>query len=162
MSAPKTQLQQLTEFLLSSLKPYVKANSIDAWQEGGTLILSSEDLGNGGYQVAKWKHRAVIFIENFPHLKVAPYNLLAMLAAFLLDSNWPRDELGLEDPTLDIDVVSNDNATVIIEVELLDNIDLLPDENGPVLFNGSRYSVALVPVYIAEEINVQVAPGGDQ
>lgn len=162
MSAPKTQLQQLTEFLLGSLKPYVKANSIDAWQEGGTLILSSEDLGTGGYQVAKWKHKAVIIIENFPHLKVSPYNLLAMLAAFLLDSNWPRDELGLEDPTLDIDVVSNDNATVIIEVQLLDNIDLIPDANGPVLFNGSRYSVAMVPVYVAEEIDVQVMPGGDE
>lgn len=160
MSAPKTQLQQLTEFLLSSLKPYVKANNIDAWQEGGTIILSGEDLGTG-YQVAKWKHNAVIVIEKFPHLKVAPYNLLAMLAAFLLDSNWQRDELGLQDPALDIDVVSDDNATVIIEVELVDNIDLLPDANGPVLFNGNRYSVELVQINVAETVDVQVVPGGE-
>jgi hypothetical protein len=161
MSESKTQLQQLTEFLLSSLQPYVTANTIDAWQEGGTIILSGEDLGTG-YQVAKWKHRAIIVIENFPHLKVAPYNLLAMLAAFLLDSNWPRDELGLEDPTLDIDPISNDNATVIIEVELVDNIDLIPNASGPVLFNGNRYSVDMVVVNVAEEINVQVVPGGDE
>lgn len=160
MSAAKTQLQQLTEFLLLSMQPYVKANNVDAWQEGGTLILSGEDLGTG-YQVAKWKYNAVIAIENFPHLKVAPYNLLAMLAAFLLDSAWPRDELGLADPKLDIDVISDDNATVIIEVELLDNIDLIPNANGPVLFNGSRYSVALVEINVAEEITVQVVPGGD-
>lgn len=161
MSAPKTQLQQLTEFLLNSMQPYVTANSIDAWQEGGTLILSGEDLGTG-YQVAKWKHNAVIMIENFPHLKVAPYNLLAMIAAFLLDSDWPRDVHGLADPTLDIDIISSDNATVIIEVELMDNIDLLPDNNGPVRFNGSRYSVELAPVYVAETIDVQVVPGGDE
>ncbi|MDZ7869735.1 MAG: phage tail protein [Rheinheimera sp.] len=161
MSAAKTQLQQLTEFLLCSLQPYVTANTIDAWQEGGTIILSGEDLGTG-YQVAKWKHRAIIAIENFPHLKVAPYNLLAMLAAFLLDSNWPRDELGLEDPTLDIDVVSNDNATVIIEVELVDNIDLIPNASGPVLFNGNRYSVESVVINVAEEVTVQVVPGGDE
>lgn len=155
----KTQLQQLTEFLLQSMQPYVTANSIDAWQEGGTLILSGEDLGTG-YQVAKWKHNAVIAIENFPHMQVAPYNMLAMLAAFLLDSGWKRDEFGLTDPTLDIDIISSDNATVIIEVELLDNIDLLPDETGPVLFNGNRYRVATVLVNTAEEVDVQTLPGG--
>lgn len=160
MSAQKTQLQQLTEFLLSSLKPYVKANSIDAWQEGGTIMLSGEDLGTG-YQVAKWKHSAVIVIEHFPHLRVPPYNLLAMLAAFLLDSNWPRDELGLQDPALDIDVVSDDNATVIIEVELVDNIDLVPDANGPVLFDGTRYSVAQVQINVAESFDLQVETGGE-
>ena len=160
MSQNKTQLQKVTEFLLTGMQPYVTANSIDAWQEGGTLILSGEDLGTG-YRVAKWKHNAVIAIENFPHLKVAPYNLLALLAAFLLDSGWPRDEHGLTDPTLEIDVISSDNATVIIEVELMDDIDLIPDDSGPVLFDGARYSVALVPVNVAETVSVQLLPGGD-
>lgn len=156
---PKTQLQQLTEFLLSGMKPFVTANSIDAWQDGGKLIISGEDLGIG-FQVAKWKHNAVILIENFPHHKVNPYSLLAMLAAFLIDSGWPRDEYGLQDPTLDIDIISSDNATLVIEVELMDDIDLLPDDSGPVLFNGSRYTVALVPVNVAESIDVQVVSGG--
>lgn len=160
MSQNKTQLQKVTEFLLTGMQPYVTANSIDAWQEGGTLILSGEDLGTG-YRVAKWKHNAVIAIENFPHLKVAPYNLLALLAAYLLDSGWPRDEHGLTDPTLEIDVISSDNATVIIEVELMDDIDLIPDDSGPVLFDGARYSVALVPVNVAETVSVQLLPGGD-
>lgn len=157
--ASKTQLQQLTEFLLSGMQPFVTANSIDAWQDGGTLILSGEDLGMG-YQVAKWKHNAVILIENFPHHQVAPYNLLAMLAAFLLDSGWPRDEYGLQDPTLDIDIISKDNATIVIEVQLMDDIDLIPDDAGPVRFNGNRYNVALVPVNVAESIDAQVVPGG--
>lgn len=161
MSAQKTQLQLLTEFLLSSLQPYVTANSIDAWQEGGTLILSGEDLG-AGFQVAKWKHNAVITIENFPHLKVAPYNLLAMVAAYLLDNDWKRDEFGLTDPTLDIDPISTDNTTVIIEVQLMDNIDLIPDVTGPVLFNGGRYKVAMVPVNVAEDLDVQPIPPGDE
>lgn len=154
-----TQLQKITEFMLQGMQPYVTANSIDAWQEGGTLILNSEDLG-AGFRVAKWKHNAVVVIENFPHRKVAPYNLLAMLAAFLLDSGWPRDEFGLSDPALDIDIISKDNATVIIELELLDDIDLIPDEAGSVLFNGARYSVAAVPVNVAEDVDVKTQPGG--
>ncbi|MGI2146259.1 phage tail protein [Shewanella frigidimarina] len=150
-----TQLQQLAEFLLSNLSPLVKANDIDAWQENGTLILSGEDKGADGYQVAKWKHSAVIALERFPHRRVNPYNLLAMVAAFLIDSNWQRDEYGLEDPQLDIDVVSKDHATVLIELQLLDDIDLIPDETGPVPFNGERFRVSLVPLNIAETVDVQ-------
>tara|TARA_R110002033_G_scaffold12384_2_gene37586 strand:+ start:694 stop:1194 length:501 start_codon:yes stop_codon:yes gene_type:complete len=150
-----TQLQQLTAFLLTSLSPIVKSNDLDAWQENGTLILNGEDKGSDGYQVAKWKHNAVIALERFPHRRINPYNLLAMVAAFLIDSDWQRDEYGLDDPQLDIDVVSKDHATVLIEVQLIDNIELLPDPNGPVLFNGENYRVSLVPLNIAETVDVQ-------
>lgn len=161
MSQTKTQLQQVTEFLLAGLTPFVKANQIDAWQENGQLIISSEDLGDGGYRIAKWKHNAVIAFEKFPHKKVNPYNLLAMLAAFLHDSGWPRDQFGLADPTLDIDPNSTDSVLVLVELELLDDVDLIPDANGPVLFMGNRYRVALVPVNVAETVDVQVQTGGD-
>ncbi|WP_372942761.1 phage tail protein [Shewanella sp.] len=159
MSQTTTQLQQLAEFLLASLSPLVKANDLDAWQENGTLILSGEDKGNDGYQVAKWKHNAVIALERFPHRRVNPYNLLAMVAAFLIDSNWQRDEYGLDDPQLDIDVVSKDHATVLIEVQLMDDIDLIPDDNGPVLFDGERFRVSLVPIDFAETVDVQQKTG---
>ena len=152
----KTQLQQLTEFLLASLSPIVKANNIDAWQERGTLILSGEDKGIDGYQVAKWKHSAVIALENFPHRKINPYILLALISAYLIDSDWPRDEYGLDDPEIDVDVTSKDNTTVLIEVQLMDDIELIPDDNGPVPFNGGRYRVSLVPINIAESVDMQV------
>ncbi|QYK02439.1 phage tail protein [Shewanella psychrotolerans] len=157
----KTQLQQLTEFLLASLSPIVKANNIDAWQERGTLILSGEDLGANSYQVAKWKHSAVIAIEKFPHRKVNPYSLLAMVAAYLIDSGWSRDEPQLADPQIDIDEESADTTTVLIEVELLDDIELVPDVNGPVLFNGARYRVTQAPLYIAETVDTVVSVQGD-
>ena len=104
----------------------------------------------------------MIAIEQFPHRKFNAYNLLAMLPAFLLDSGWPRDEYGLADPQLDIDVVSKDHAMVLIELELIDDIDLIPDANGPVSFNGARYRVALVPVDVAETADVQTRPEGAQ
>lgn len=151
----QTQLQQLTDFLKQSLSPIVKTNDLDAWQEGGTLILNGEDKGNDGYQVAKWKHNAVIALERFPHRRINPYNLLALLAAFLIDSNWNRDEYGLDDPQLDIDIISKDHATVLIEVQLIDDIELLPDDNGPIQFNGQRFRVSLVPLNIAETVDVQ-------
>lgn len=154
--AKKTKLQQLTAFLLTSLSPVIKANDIDAWQERGTLVLSGSDNGQDGFEVAKWKHSAVIAIEKFPHRKINPYNLLAMVSAFLLDSGWPRDEYGLEDPELDIEVISKDNATILIEVMLIDDIDLIPHEQGPVYFNGQRFYVSLASTDFAETVSVSV------
>lgn len=157
----KTKLQQLTEFLLSSLTPIVKKNDIDAWQERGNLILSGEDKGQNGYQVAKWKHTAVIAIENFPHRQVNPYNLLAMVSAFLIDSEWPRDEYGLDDPEIDIDIISKDNATVLIDVMLIDNIELIPNPKGAVLFNGERFDVSIAPIDYAESVDIELKEQND-
>jgi len=157
----KTKLQQLTEFLLTSLSPVIKANDIDAWQERGTLVLSGSDNGQNGFEVAKWKHSAVIAIEKFPHRKINPYNLLAMVSAFLLDSGWPRDEYGLDDPELDIEVISKDNATILIEVMLIDDIDIIPHEQGPILFNGQQYYVSLAATDFAESVNVSVNANGE-
>jgi hypothetical protein len=152
----KTKLQLLGEHLLKSLSPIIKTNNIDAWQENGTLILSGEDRGEGGYQVAKWKHTGVIAIENFPHRRIAAYSLLAMVAAFLIEHDSDRDNYQLADPEIDIDEISSDNATVIIDVELIDNIELIPDDDGPVFFNGTRYKVDIAPVNLAENVDVNV------
>ena len=152
----KTQLQQVTEFLLTSLNAVITRNNIDAWQEHGTLKLNGQDKGQDGYLVAKWKHSAVIAIEKFPHRKVNRYNLLALVSAFLLDSEWQRDELDLADPELNIDVISEDNATILIELELVDDIELVPHPQGPVQFNEQKYYVSLAPIEVAESVSVSV------
>ena len=157
MSQNKPQLQLLTEFLTSSLAPVVKKNNIDAWQERGTLIINGEYLGKQSYQVAKWKHTGVISVENFPQRRIDPYNLLALISAFLISSEWPRDEYGLTDPKIDIEEISHDNATVLIELQLIDNIEIIPNANGPILFNGERYKVALAQIDIAEDVSVASA-----
>lgn len=152
----KTQLQKLGEHLLKSLQPVIKTNNIDAWQESGTLIINGEDRGENGYQVAKWKHTGVIVIENFPHRRIAAYSLLAMVAAFLIDHDNERDIYQLNDPEIDIDEISSDNATVIIDVELIDNIELIPDVDGPIFFNNDRYKVDIAPINFAENVDVTV------
>lgn len=156
MSQTITQLQQLTEFLQQSLKGAIHANNIDAWQERGTLHGIGDDRGQDGYAIAKWKYTGVIAIEKFPHRRVNPYNLLALISAFLIDSNWERDNFGLDDPEIEIDVVSKDNATIMIDVQLIDDIELIPNESGPILFNGARYHVSLAPISIAENVDVNI------
>jgi 23S rRNA-/tRNA-specific pseudouridylate synthase len=152
----KTKLQQLGEYLLKSLKPVIKTNNIDAWQESGTLIINGEDRGENGYQVAKWKHTGVIAIENFPQQRINAYNLLAMVAAFLIEHDSERDVYQLSDPEIDIDEITSDNATVLIELELIDDIEIIPDPQGPIFFDGQRYKVDIAPINLAENVDVNV------
>lgn len=163
-SAQKTQLQQITEDLLASLSPIIQANDIDAWQEAGTLLLGSDDLGNG-YRVGQWKHTAVIFIECFPHKRINPYNLLASIGIFFNSQEWAneRESLGLADPSIDIDIdpSSKDNAKIVIELELIDNIDIAPNAQGPLLFNGERYSVGLASIDVATEFELEGSIGDE-
>ncbi len=147
MNKPAHQL--LTAYLLKNLTGLVHANDIDAWQEEGELLLNPTDLGNG-YQIAKWKFKAVINIEKFPHRKANPYSLLALLACYLVENGEERDTYGLRDPELDIDAQSKDSSMIEITVDLMDDINIVPDENGSIVFHGERYRVDTVPIDIAE------------
>lgn len=153
MSQQQTKLQQLCQYLATSLTPAVKANDIDAWQERGQLIISGEDLGEG-FCLAKWKYSATVLIERFPHQKINPYTLLALMASWLITQNEERDEWGMADPDIDIDIISDDNCTIIIDVELMDDIEIIEDQQGPIEFIGKRYRVATVPIYLAESAEV--------
>jgi len=155
MSQTISKLQQLCEYLSQNMQPYVKQNDIDGWQGGGELMINTENLGLGGYLLAKWKYDAVIEIERFPHRKVNPYNLLAMVAVWLIANDESRDEYELQDPDFDIAVISKDQAQITIELDFIDNIELLPDEQGPIEFNGERYRVSLVPINVAENAELQ-------
>lgn len=157
----KTQLQLISEFLLASLGSTIKANDIDAWQEHGTLVISAEDKGLQGFMLAKWKHTAVISIERFPHRKLNPYSLLAMVAAYLIDNGADRDTYQLADPEFDIDVISKDHAQVLIQLELMDDIEVIPDANGAIAFNNQQYRIDIAPVNVAETIDTVVTIASD-
>ena len=148
--------QQLAQYLLDNLKGLVKSNDIDAWQEEGELMLNPSDLGNG-FQVAKWKYKAVISIEKFPHRKTNPYNLLALLACYLVEHGEERDTYELKDPTIDIDVQSKDSSEIEITAWLIDEIEIVPDPSGSIVFMGERYRVDMVPVDIAENAEFEQA-----
>lgn len=155
MSQTISKLQQLCDYLCQGMNPYVKPNDIDGWQGGGQLMINTEDLGLNGCLLAKWKYDAVIEIERLPHRKVNPYNLLGMIAVWLIEEDADRDDYGLSDPDLDITVISKDHAQVTIELDLIDDIELVPDEQGPIRYLGERYRISLVPINIAESAELQ-------
>ncbi|WP_146449931.1 phage tail protein [Vibrio kanaloae] len=147
----KTKLEHLTDYIVSHLNSSVLDNKIEAWQEGGSIVPSGEDRGNGGYIACFWKYNAVILVEEYPHQLLDPRCLLALIACWLSDHEEDRNEQELEDPTLSVDVISEEAADVSIELELMEPIELVPDEGGMITWRGKKYRVQAVEIYTAEE-----------
>ncbi|ARV74984.1 phage tail protein [Vibrio campbellii] len=147
----QTKLEHLTAYIVSHLNSNVLENKMDAWQENGSIVPSGEDRGNGGYIACYWKYNAVISVEEFPHQLLDPRCLLALIACWLSDHEEERNEQELEDPTLSVDVISSEAADVSVELELMEPIELVPDEAGMITWRGMRYRVQAVEIYTAEE-----------
>ncbi|MEZ9492261.1 phage tail protein [Vibrio splendidus] len=147
----KTKLEHLTDYIVSHLNSSVLDNKIEAWQEGGSIVPSGEDRGNGGYIACFWKYNAVISVEEYPHQLLDPRCLLALIACWLSDHEEDRNDQELEDPTLSVDVISSEAADVSIELELMEPIELVPDEGGMITWRGTKYRVQAVEIYTAEE-----------
>lgn len=154
MTQTVSKLQQVCEYLANQLQPMIKPNNIDGWQSGGTLIINGQDLGTG-YLAANWKYDAVIQIERIPHKRFNAYEMLAMLSVWLIENDSERDTYGLTDPDLDIDMISDDHAQVTIDLQLMDDIELIEDPQGPIIFGGKNYRVSIAPINVAESGEVQ-------
>ncbi|WP_417762184.1 phage tail protein [Shewanella sp.] len=159
MTQTTTKLQLLCQYLLNQMQPMIRPNQLDAWQERGQLIMNGEDLGNEGFLVANWRYTAVIQIEQLPQKRFDPYNLLAMVAAWISENDYQRDDYSMPDADIDIDEISSDNVTVTIELQLQDDVQIIPDETGPIIYNGERYRVAIVQIDVAETAEFQQKGG---
>lgn len=151
-----TTLNQLTKHLLDTLTPTIKANDIDAWQSDGKLHITQDDRGNG-IVIAKWQHSCVIVIEKLPHRKFNPYTLLVILAAWLADNEWPKEEFSLQGPEIDIEFVSKDQVQMFIQLELMEDLEIVEDPQGDIPYLGKRYRLDNIPIDWAEQVEVDVS-----
>lgn len=147
----KTKLEHLTDYIVSHLNSNVLDNKIEAWQERAAIVVDGEDRGNGGHIAAYWRYEAVISIEEFPHRKLDPRNLFALVACWLSDCDTERDINELADPEISVDVISHEAADVLIEIEMMEPIEMIPDEQGLITWRGTKYRVQAVPIDTAEE-----------
>ena len=147
----KTKLEHLTDYIVSHLNSSVLDNKIEAWQERAAIVVDGEDRGNGGHLAAYWRYEAVVSIEEFPHRQLDPRNLFALVACWLSDHDTERDVHGLDDPEISVDVISHEAADVLIEIEMMEAIEMIPDEQGLITWRGTKYRVQAVPINTAEE-----------
>ncbi|EHH1259603.1 phage tail protein [Vibrio alginolyticus] len=147
----KTKLEHLTDYIVSHLNSSVLDNKIEAWQERAAIVVDGEDRGNGGHIAAYWRYEAIISIEEFPHRLLDPRNVFALLACWLADYDKERDIHELDDPEITVDVINEESADVLIEIEMMEPIEMIPDEQGLITWRNQKYRVQAVPIDVAEE-----------
>jgi hypothetical protein len=144
--------------LLTALAQYIESlpgitrDQIDAFADLGTLAPTGKDLSNG-FEVGRFKYDAVIDIDRCP-ARIAPL-LLAGLVLWLAKNDPERDEMGLEDP--DIDVTLEDDQTVFVQITVAfkESVQIVEDENGLLEWDDKTWAVADIPIYVAESGTVE-------
>ncbi|MFL7010939.1 phage tail protein [Enterovibrio norvegicus] len=150
----QTHLEHLTAYMVAHLSGIVLDNKIDAWQENAQLMVSGENLGNGGFLMAQWQYNAVVSVEGFPHKAMDPRYLLASVACWISEFDPDRSEKGLVDPSVSVDVLDDGNVDVTIELELCEDIQMIPDSLGLIRYQGTQYRVQAVPIWTAQEAEI--------
>ncbi|NIB44780.1 phage tail protein [Pseudomaricurvus alkylphenolicus] len=142
------KLAGLTRYLIE--QNLVDENQIDSWMENGTPEPAGKRLGHG-IRICRLRYDAIISIERFTGNEDV---LLALLCTWLMDNDPSREDDRLPPPDIDIDIVDARAADVAFRVAFIEDIDLVPVDNGKVLFIGQRWDVADVPVTLPNEAAV--------
>jgi len=141
-------LHALTEAVSAALPQKCRAD-LESWMENGSLQICPIDMGLG-VNVARLQYDALFLIERLPFRVVDPAIILAVVAAWLQDYDTDREMMNLPDPSYA--VVQNDDNTADLEISIQfsEPLRLVPDEAGPVPYQGQRYRVASYEIWIAE------------
>lgn len=137
------KLQALTKALQTA---GAASDATHAFADRGVLMPTGRDLGHG-IEIGRFRYDAVIQLERYPD---DAYALLAFVTAWLQEHDPDRESQGLGDPDVDVSLDDDRTADVELSVEFEEALELVPDESGPIEFNGQRWRVAEVPIDVAD------------
>ncbi|MBI9080278.1 MAG: phage tail protein [Pseudodesulfovibrio sp.] len=140
------KLQALTKALKDA---GVSDDTIYSFADQGVLTPTGKDLGHG-FEVGFFKYDAVIQVESYED---DAYSLLAFITTWLQMNDPDREDQGLADPNIDISLNDNSTADVELAVEFEESLQIVPDESGPIMYDGQQYKVADVPIDVAEGLD---------
>lgn len=149
------KLKQLTDFICQ--QNLVDENQINSWVENGKMIPASKKLGEG-YLVCRFEYDAIFSIENFVG---NPTLLMALVSIWLTENDSKRHDDNLPAPDMDVDIIDRDAADVEIGIQFREDIEIIPNDNGPIEFNGQRWELGVVPSYVANVAGVGDNPNND-
>ena len=149
------KMKALAGFLLQ--QNLFAAENLDYWMENGSSEYASKRQGKG-LVMCRFRYDAVFSIERYAGDADL---LLVLISVWLLEQDHNRSELELGAPK--VDVTPLDDFTVDLEIAITfdEPITVVPDDTGPVLFRGIRYSVAPALISDASKVGVgdsQVRP----
>lgn len=147
----QTQLQSLTAFFRENV-PGRAQLSFDSVIDDMQVLPAAKDYGQGQCRMAVIRYNALLSWERFPYRVCAPQLLFALLEAWLDDHSDPvMDEVGITDadPDWDVSVESEETATIVLTMPLLEELVVVEDEKGEIPWQGTRWRLVEPEVWTA-------------
>ncbi|HAF2130354.1 TPA: hypothetical protein G9F27_004642 [Salmonella enterica] len=129
----------------------------DSWMDDIRLLPAVKNMGLGQIRMGIRQYNAVFDWQRWPWRQIDPDLLLCALLVWRDEqANDLYNQLELGAPDVYITTPEDNVAQVTINMPLADPINLIPDENGPIIMNGIRYRLDKPEVWVAEDITVSV------
>lgn len=134
------QLQLLTAFLINL--DLFAPEQLDSWVENPTLTPSGKATTEGGYIIYRQQYDAVITIERYAHAAQPVELIFSHLTAWLMDNDNARSDNRNASINTEVDVLDEQTADIIISIGFYEDVEIVPDVDGPITFNGETFRLA--------------------
>jgi len=141
------KMQALTAFLVETLN--IPREHLSVWADRIRKTPVSKDLGHG-VEIARLRYDMVFQVERLPESD--SHDFLALVMAWLCDHDAEREDQALVDPEVTVLLNDEDTADVDLSVEFDEGLQIVPDENGTIPYQGKKWRVADVPIDVATKV----------
>ncbi|OJB87241.1 phage tail protein [Yersinia ruckeri] len=142
------KLQRLTAFIEAHLPERLRGLEFNSAMDEVSFIPAQRDLGLDQYQLALMKFDAVLSWGRFPYRDYDPRNLCALLMIWGIE-NPPDSGEDMEQPNLDIEVIDEKIAMVVVSLSLSESLSIVKDEHGSLPFEGNKWRLTDPELWIA-------------
>ena len=128
------------------------------------LERASRDLGNDQYRLCLMRYTIQLTWLRFPYRVFAPDVVIAMVAAWSDNRvSEVMNALGLEAelPEVDVVVIDEETAEMVITLEVAQPMDLTQDATGLIELGGRRYRLDSPLLFVAEHADLHATTEGN-
>lgn len=138
----KSQIELLSAYIRQSLPPRA-LNGYSCFADEIRLEPAFKDMGNGQLRTALIFSKAVLDWDDFPYTECPPSLVFSAVCLWFSDyAGDAAERYELDQPAVELEVIDTKTAILTIEVSLVEEIFIIPDEKGSLLVDGCRYRVA--------------------
>ncbi|WP_331352584.1 phage tail protein [Cellvibrio sp. UBA7671] len=142
------KMQALATFLIN--QKLFAAEQFDYWMENGASEYSGKREGNG-YVICRFRYDAVFDVERYSQ---DASDFLVMVSIWLMENDGKRTEQDLPMPEWDVTPLDDSTTDVQVKISFDEDITIVPDDSGKILYRGNRYSVAPAVITDASKVGV--------
>ncbi|WP_333891744.1 phage tail protein [Atlantibacter subterraneus] len=151
-----SQLDDLTGFLLANM-PKRAMQGFDSQMDEIVFIPAQRETGLGQYRLSVMRYNAVLTWARYPYREYDPQIMMALLLVWLTQADRSLfEEIGIDNtlPDFDIELTDEETAIVVVTLPMAQEINLVPDPDGAIPFDGQRWRLDSPEIWTAQDMTV--------